>query len=213
VDPSSAPPTAASPSPSAASITTFEDIEPGTELEPGTYVLHFASVGGAVAYPTLSMYFTVPSGWSRVEVDGLVWNDAGPRLLFAVADNVYSDGCNIAGGPSASPIGASVADLVTALTGLPGWEAAVVTDSAFAGHIATRIEVSHDESAACEEERLLHSLGTPGYVLAPSAERFEMWVLDVEGTRLIINGISPVDASAAVKAELQAVMDSVVVRP
>ena len=210
--PRSSPPTAANPSPSDGSITTFEDIAPGTELDPGAYVLHYASIGGAVAYPTLSMMFTVPSDWTRVAIDGLVWNDTGPRLLFATADNVYIDGCDTASGLSEPPIGASVADLVTALKELPGWEGAAVTDGDFAGRPGTRIEVSQD-AAACEEERLLHSPGFPGYTLAPDAERFMVWVMDVDGTRLVITGINPVGASAEMKAELQAVMDSIVVQP
>jgi len=38
----------------------FEDVPVDTELEPGDYVLHFASVGGVQAFPTLSIGFTVP---------------------------------------------------------------------------------------------------------------------------------------------------------
>jgi hypothetical protein len=45
----SEPPASIDPSPSSASAS-FQDQEPGSELAPGTYVLPYASIGGAASF-------------------------------------------------------------------------------------------------------------------------------------------------------------------
>lgn len=167
----SASPAVTTPSPgtptAAASAETprFEDVEPGTELAPGTYVLNYASIGGAEAFPTLAVTFTVPSGWDRVRVDGVVWNSGGTRLGFVIADNLYIDPCDPAQGLRNPPVGRSVDALSRALVTVPGWQASEVTEVSFAGFGGQRVRMTAPaDISACREESslLLHTLGSPG---------------------------------------------------
>ena len=66
------------------------------------------------------MAFTVPGNWKRVRVDGLLWNDGGASILFAIVDNLYVDVCNWDGGLREPPVGPSVDDLAAALVATPG---------------------------------------------------------------------------------------------
>jgi hypothetical protein len=195
----------------------FEDIPAGTDLEPGTYVLHYASIGGAETFPTLAITFTVPAGWARVRVDGLVWNDSGTRLGFLVADNLYADPCDPGQGLMDPPVGPSVDDLSRALVALPGWEDAVVTEDSFYGFGGQSVELAIPaDQAPCagEDSRLLHTLGSPGYTLAPDGgERLELRILNVAGTRLIVIATNLPEASAQDRADLQAVVDSIQIVP
>jgi len=232
-----APPSASSPSaspnpvgatflaaPSAASraedAPSFEDIPPGTELAPGTYALNYASIGGADGYPTLAFVFTVPAGWSRVELDGVVWNDAGVRLKFLVADNLYVDPCDPGRGLRDPAVGPSVADLTAALATVPGWTVSSSMTGMFHGFPGDRIELvgpadlSSCTAGGASGSLLLHSLGNPGYSLAATeGERHDLRVIDVNGERVVVEAISTGDASADALAELQSVVDDVGIQP
>jgi hypothetical protein len=215
-DPTSGVAASTAPQPSAADSEpiAFEDVPGGSRLEPGTYVLHYSSIGGAEAFPTLAITFTVPALWERVMIDGLLWNDAGAKLGFLVADNIYADPCDAEGGPHQPAVGASVDDLVTALTDLPGWEGAEVSDETFQGYRGMRIEVTNPGvGQPCEDPVALSTHGNPGVFPAPTDERLVLHVLDVDGTRLVVAELSAEDAANSLLAELQAVVDSVEIEP
>lgn len=147
----------------------FEDVPVDTELEPGDYVLHFASVGGVQAFPTLSIGFTVPEGWERQRVDGLVWNDNDTRLGFSMVDNVYVDTCDPDAGLREPPVGPSVDDLTRAVRALSGWEVVEAEEGSYFGFAGNHLALTGpDNTDACVDRapRLFHVLGNPGYVPA-----------------------------------------------
>jgi hypothetical protein len=193
----------------------FEDIEPGTELEPGTYVLNFASIGGAEDFPTLAVSFTVPPGWQRVLVDGLVWNDNGTRLAIVVVDGIYADPCDPGAGvlKTGPPL---VTLLTSALLAYPGWENAMASNVSLDGFEGQRVELNAGVDASCagEASKLFQTLGSPGFTMGPgSGDLHEVYILDVDGTRLVILAINEAEASAEDRAGLQAVLDSIQIQP
>jgi hypothetical protein len=193
----------------------FEDIEPGAELEPGTYVLNYSSIGGAEAYPTLAVTFNVPSsGWQRVMVDGLVWNDNGTRLAIVVVDGIYADPCDP--GAGVLKVGPLVTVLTSALLAYPGWEDALATDVSLAGYKGQRVELNAGADASCfgEAAQLFHTLGSPGFTMGPgNGDLHELYILDVDGTRLVIVAITEAEASADDRAALHALLDSIEIQP
>ena len=202
---------AAVPSSPAAGGMLFEDIEPGTELEPGTYVLNFSSIGGAEAFPTLAVTFTVPPGWQRVMVDGLVWNDSGTRLGMVIVDGIYTDPCDPGAGVVTPAVGPSVDDLSSALLAYPGWEEALSTTVSLAGFEGRRVELNAGADASCagEAAQLFRTVGSPGFTMGPGeGDLHEVFIMDVEGTRLVVLAITEAEASAADRAALHAVLDS-----
>jgi class 3 adenylate cyclase len=214
--PASPEPSATQPVAASSAPTTFEDVEPDSRLAPGDYVLHYASIGGAQAFPTLSISFTLPAGWDRVRADGLLWNDAGARLGFAVVDNLYVDPCDPDRGLREPAVGPSVDDLTRALTSDAEWQAAEVTEGFFFGFAGNHVALTAPAAlSSCAEEswRFLHTLGNPGYVPAFSSERVDTWILNVAGTRLVIAANSDPQLSGRVRAELQAIIDSIRIEP
>ena len=196
--------------------TPYQDIEPGTGLAAGTYVLHYASIGGAEQFPTLAITFTVPDGWDRVRVDGVVWG-GDTRLGFVVADNLYVDPCDPGQGLRNPPVGQSVDDLSRALTTVAGWQAGEVSEDSFAGFGGQHVVMTAPaDISSCREESslLLHTLGSPGYVPAISNdEQHELWILNVQGTRLVIDAVSMPDASPGARQGLQSVVESIHIEP
>jgi hypothetical protein len=200
-----------------ADATSFEDLAPGTELTPGTYVLNYASIGGPGRFPTLAITFTVPAGWSRVEIDGAIWHDADARLRIMVADNLYVDPCDPALGLRDPAIGPSVNDLSRALETVPGWIVERTSSGSFHGFPGIRAELrSPSDLSACGAgaSRLLHTIGNPDFAAATgSDERHDLRIVDVEGTRLVIDAVNSGGASEAAKAELEALVDSIAIQP
>jgi hypothetical protein len=194
----------------------FEDIEPGTELEPGTYILNYSSIGGADAFPTLAVTFIVPAGWHRVMVDGLVWNDNRTRFGVAVVDGMYADPCDPGAGVITPDIGPSVDDLSAALLAYPGWQNATAGEISLGGFEGQRVELRAGADASCQGEpaQLFRTLGSPGFTIGPgNADFHQVFILDVEGTRLVIIAISDAETSTNDRAALQAVLDTIQIQP
>lgn len=197
--------------------TSFQDLVAGTELAPDTYVINYGSIGGADRFPTLALTFTVPAGWSRGHVDGVVWGGSGTRLAFVVADNLFVDPCNPSRGLRDPAVGPSVEDLSTALATVPNWNVERTSTGTFHGFPGTRVELtSPADLSACTEAAswLLHVLGDPGVAGAINgSERHDLRILDVDGTRVVIDAISTGESSEAALTELRALVDSIAVQP
>lgn len=126
------------------------------------------------------------------------------------------------------PVGPTVEDLAVALTQLPPFEVssppAEVTAYGYSGtHLQLRIphdQPFDEESRAFDGcmDGVLASWKSPplnpafyGYVAPGDTEDF--WILDVEGTRVVIAALATENASDELIAEQQAVLDSIVIEP
>jgi hypothetical protein len=186
--------------------------------QPGTYVLNYSDIAGAAAFPTLAFTFTLPAGWERVAIDGLAWGPNGTRIRFAVVDGLYVDPCDPTLGVQDPPVGTSVDDLALALGTLPHIEIGEGEfNDYFGGFSGLRIPLTtraDPSSCAAEELRLAHTYGFPGFIEAfGGGERHEMFIVAVEGTRVVVDAISDEDASDDVRAALMAVVDSILITP
>jgi hypothetical protein len=163
------------------------------ELEPGSIVLDGD-------FP-LAIVFDVPAGWSRegsdetADLAGVhkIRGDSAPAWAsWAIIANVYADPCHALTGPIDPPIGPTVDDLVTALTSMVGFESTAPTDATVDGHAGKRFELSttiDPAAAGCDDDTWL-SLWEPASggqtARVPGALTMQFWVLDVDGTRLVM---------------------------
>ena len=219
---SSATPGAATASPvaSATAVQALEAVERGNQLAPGPYVLHYSSIGGVEAYPTLAITFSVPVGWQTVMLDGVLWHDGGTRLGFVVADNLFVDPCDGDKGLRSPAIGPSVDDLARELETVPGWQVIEKSEDTYFGYQGVRLVLAGPaDLSACGEagdrvSLLMHILGNPGVVVAISEdERHDLRILDVAGTRLIVDAITVDGATAGARAGLTEILDSISIQP
>lgn len=129
-------------------------------------------------------------------------------LGFWVVSNLYADACDPSG-IADPPIGASVDDLVAGLSGMPRHSATEPRPATIGGHPATYLELTADAD--------LGDCALPGFRAwiagqeireSPPGEVDRLWLLEVDGVRLMIDLAIPPGAPASDVAELEAVVES-----
>ena len=190
--------------------------QPATSAEAGTYYLDLPGRARMDAPPSVRVTFTLPVGWERVWVDNLIWGNE-MWLNFGVADNLYVDPCRSGLGVRRPPVGPTAADLAAALTSVPDWQVTATGDVTVDGFSGKRVElVAPADSSSCtgRESRLLHITQSPYYVPAlRDEEPVTLWILDVQGTRLVIRAGHETWAASSRVAQLQEIVDSVQIQP
>jgi len=165
---------------------------------------------------------TVPAGWEG--------NTGGPYAVWlqpavgssqvgiTIFSKVYADACHVEKGLLTPLPGSSVDALSSALASLPGLSVTAPTDTTLAGYPARQLMLTAPTSVAgCTL--------APGGVfrvwelplgatndLAPGAVE-RVWILEVGGQRVVISVVEAPGESAKVKAEIQAVIDSIQLAP
>jgi hypothetical protein len=176
-------------------------------ISPGTY---------RVSTYSADVRITVPEGWHRFE-DGpgfsaIVDDTAVPEGFRAVAfwtvDRTYADPC---GDLNAEvPIGPSVDDLVAVLSDIPHTTASTPIQTSIGGVPATKLQLFLSRELPCPPARF--HLWEGRYAQGP-AERDNVWVLEVDGERLLIlaewlPGVTEDDLT-----ELGRIVDSIEIQP
>lgn len=176
--------------------------------------------------------YTIPtSGWSAFIGAFKEVEDGGDTQLVSVliarVANVMVDACvnQVATVP---PVGPSVDDLALALSELPPFEASApptaVTAFGYSGtHVQIRVPLdqpfSEDSrtftgcSGSVLESWIAPPLSPAFYGYAAPGDTEDFWILDVEGTRVVIAALATANASDALLAEQQTVLDSLVIEP
>jgi len=225
----------AAPVPTAASIPLLTDqgsIETGAVLTPGTYLLDYP-------FPA-RLAFTVPGGWMVWHIDFLtagllVDTGSGPGsgyglFFLSPGDKLYADPCDKTRGMLDPVPGPSVDDLATALANLPGMTASTPVEIEVDGHAGVLIELTAPADAASCAPGAATLWDFPGQDDYPMAlgEQLPIRILDVDGVRLVIvatdypgtsayelgqgETLDP-EAHADHQAELQGIVDSIVIDP
>jgi hypothetical protein len=137
--------------------------------------------------------FTIGDGWNfegqetnHVDLAILETNTSPAWLKFAIVDEVYPDPCGAPGVPTASTLGPSVDDLVTALTNLEGYKSSPVSDVTIGGLPARSFVLTDAADTTCQGGTLIELADTIDTNLN-SIMRFV--VLDVDGQRLLIQNM------------------------
>ena len=201
-------------------------------LEPGRYLILGPSEGWARSegWPQ-AVSVTVPSGWTidtRVRGSGLWGVDTTDevKLNFWSVDNVVADPCKDPQGFDPRmvrmvdpPVGPTVDDLVSTLTSWPGAETTAPADVTLDGFGGKQFDLTLPTGAAdCEGDFVVwfapESHGAPGwgFYLEPGW-RHQLWVLDVDGLRFVVNAGIALDASARAESELLQIVQSIDIEP
>jgi len=182
-------------------------------LTPGTYVTGDAFL--------VKAYLTVPSYWDghlggpyHLDVTRLY----GPgELDIDVFDKLYADACHFEKGFLDPLPGPTVGDLATAMAAMPGLEATSPTDVTLGGYAGQQLLITAPATVdGC-------TLGQDGfsiwqlplgavYTMQP-AQRDRVWILDVEGQRIVITAPEIPGQTPQDKAEVQGILDSIRLAP
>ena len=162
--------------------------------------------------------FTVPEGWQSRDVE--VVNGGTLAVAFHLAGNTFRDPCGRV--EIDPPTGSTVDDLANALAAMPAFDATGPTPVTTGGIADGRyLELSVRDDAGCETPGMWNdppdAYNGAGPVGPPSwgAElaNMRMWILDVDGVRLVVSALWSDTATPAELDELQAVVDSVRIVP
>lgn len=225
-----APPTPSpipSPSPSPATI-------PDGPLPAGSYTYQpFAGPGGLCAGQTgcieagteddsIRVTFTVPDGWAGFDRALVPTVESysppgGAAFLITRGGWLYSQLCE---GPGPDiPTGTTVDEFVAALVDHPDLDVTSPVDVTLGGYSGQYLELrapantTTDELGPDPSGCNYYFVWEPGiYAQGPNA-LWRIWVLDVEGFRMVVRNDSFPGTTPQVQAQLAAIMDSIQIEP
>jgi hypothetical protein len=205
--------TAPAPSPT---VTPLPSLAEGA-LEPGTYVVSTVDPGFDAAH---RITISVPSGWEGVGDRSAVRNTgSGPdmKVSFGLVENTYAKPCRWALTLLHPPLGPQVDDLVAAFANQQGRDATTPTDVTLDGYAGKYMELTTPAGinpADCDGGEFRSWKFTDGGSrYTQPGEREQLWILDVDGVRLVIDAPYSPGNSAQDRAELLQIVESIRIDP
>jgi hypothetical protein len=213
--PGPGPTSSPSPSPSPTSVAVLPS---GGPLAAGSYSITDAEwTGGS------RMTLTVPAGWTiPTSTDAIVIKNEGkPGEVFFtswILTDIFSDACQW---QTLVNVGTSVDQLVTALGNQKSRQATTPSDVTVGGFAAKRLDLTVSPTldvATCSNGNLRYWPGAgpdmgSGLCCNPAGNTDEIYVVDAAGKRPVLVARYYPGSSAADKAELQAIVDTLQIVP
>lgn len=192
---------------------------------PGRYMMRGPSSGGAVVGWPLVVTATLPAGWTQYgPARGSGIRKPYPdqyqaELSMWSVDNVVADGCPkdpLDARLMDPPVGPSVEELATALRAIPGVRASAPVAAAVDGFGGVRLNLTLPDQPDCEFFQLWISPPSRGEAwtyAGPAGWVHQIWVVDVDGLRFLIDAASAPDAPAELLRELDQIVASIDILP
>ncbi|MET0910209.1 MAG: hypothetical protein ABWZ99_12115, partial [Ilumatobacteraceae bacterium] len=184
-----------------------------TTIAPTTIAPTIETVVVVGAEGDVPITFTMPAGWKNSGW-GAIKGDPFFGWTTAEVSDIYADPCHWEVVP---PFGPTVDDLVLAWANVPGFDASATSDVIVDGYAGKQIEftVPDYNEEECRERKygIWHETEAtnqgPNYWAQGPNEHHRVWILDVDGTRLVINAASFPHTSPRDRAALDAMMTSI----
>ena len=165
----------------------------------------------------MQVIITVPDGWAGIA--GSIWlNDLGngapdgAGLLIGRGAWLLRDPCTKAEHaiPADVEVGPSVDDFANAIADHPLLDATDPVDVTLAGYTGKYVDLQVPaDLSKCEAYRPWD----PGIFAQGPSHQWHLWILDVDGLRLVIQSTDYPGTSAKHRAELQAIVESITIQP
>lgn len=136
---------------------------------------------------------------------------AGKAIVVAIVDEVYIDPCNRTKGTT-SP-GPTPNDLAMALANQPGTQASAISDVMLGGYTGKYVEYAFDSASEPGCAELVRWAMSVGPRQAIVDEHDAVWILDVDGARLVIDAAWFTGATPADLADMRAIVGSIQIEP
>ena len=131
-------------------------------------------------------------------------------IIFVIVNNVYADACDPGAGAMTPELGPTVDDLATALATQAGTESSDPVPVTIDGHDGLYLDYSYPGDECAHLTRWPTSAGDR---LALSGERDQVWILDVDGTRLVVDAFSFPGTSDEDLAEMREMIENLDLPP
>jgi hypothetical protein len=170
---------------------------------------------------SMTFEFTAPPSWEAfgegaVTIDGNGPPDGGEAtVIFYRGFNLFSDPCRTVEEEAAPvadiPVGPTVDDLVTALVDHPLLDVTDPVDVTLADYSGKYLDLTiPDDNSECANYRPMDVQHL--YAQGPG-QRWHMWILDVDGVRVLVETNDYPGTPPKLLAEEQAIIDSLVITP
>jgi hypothetical protein len=202
--PGASPTPTAEPSPGPSPTPTVRAWSATGPLEPGTYDM---SPDGAVI--PMPVTFTVPAGWYN---EGWAITKNETYISFWSVTNTYRDPCHWSTTALDPTLGPSGQDLIDALRDQAGRDATLPVATTIDGRPAQRVELEWPEVdlGSCDDgEYRLFVFGADGSRGNTIGFHDLIWILDVDGFRVVIEATERPDITDALGSETQSIIDSI----
>jgi hypothetical protein len=169
----------------------------------------------------IPMTVTMPAGWQgNVGGPYAAYFDKAtgqsPGIAFTISQTFYADPCKGVGLLDPQP-GPTVDDLAAALAALPGLDATTPTAVTVDGHPGKQLTLTAPDSiASCsltDGAMLLWQLPLGATFTLEAAQQRSLWIVDVDGQRLVISADRFPTTTADDLAEAQGILDSIRIKP
>jgi hypothetical protein len=137
----------------------------------------------------------------------------GRGIIVVVVETLPADPCNHSGPMLDPPLGPTVDDLASALAGQPSTEASEPTDVTLDGYSGKYLEYSMTGITENCPGGLIRWQSPQGPRMAIAGEHDQVWILDVEGVRLVIDAFSFTGTPDVALTELRQVVESMQIEP
>ena len=205
------------------------ELAPFAPLEPGT---HFIDPDGDPSTPLRVVYEVPAEGWSMWIGAVKFADDGHVGVSISTVTNLVRDGCRDHSWAD-PPVGPSVDDLAAALADLaPFRVTSPPKDVIIYGYSGKHLELTVPDLpvvgqgddrrfAGCEEGTLKSWVGFVDraeegdafYGYSEPGHTEDFWILDIEGTRLMIEANWSPDSPRKDVAEMRAILDSIRIEP
>ena len=194
---------------------------PSGRLTAGTYVAHPFGPQSA------SFTFSVPTdAWEAFSDPGrtisISWfgDSGGVHLAFLDVTSLNGDPCNWSGTEDDVDVGQTVDDLVSALAAETEYATSEPEDVTVSGYTGKKVVVTMpadlrpgaNEQPGCDELSFFIWNTEQFNILAQGPENlFTLWILDVDGERVVIQRSEFADSAAERRQQLDSIFDSIVI--
>jgi hypothetical protein len=137
----------------------------------------------------------------------------GRGIVVVVVESLPTDPCDHSSAMLDPPLGPTVDDLASALASQPSTEASEPTDVMLDGYSGKYLQYSMTGITEDCPGGLIRWQSSQGPRMATAGEHDQVWILDVDGVRLVIDAFSFAGTPEAALTELRAVVESMQIEP
>jgi hypothetical protein len=168
----------------------------------------------------MTFTFEVPDGWVGFESVGVLpeTGSEGPTGMgfgLALIERLYSNPCNaeFTTGFNVGDVepGPTVDDLAAAFQDVTAYEASAPVEVELGGYAGKRVDLQFPAEFECAVDSFRPWEGSI-YAQGPG-DRWHLWILNVEGVRVVVLARDFAATPAADRAELQTIVDSLRITP
>lgn len=177
----------------------------------------------SAADDSIRITLTVPDGWAGI--GDTIWRavehnspPGGAGLGFSRGSWLYSQPCGEQPGPDI-PTGTTVDDFVTALVEHPDLDVTTPVDVTLAGYSGKYLELQNPANIATNQYLpgpgicTYYFVWEPGIYAQGPNHLWHIWVLDVDGVRVVVRSDTYPGTTAEVKGQLTTIVNSIQIAP